>query len=69
MEFPKINSLPKCRFAHIFGDEKYLNLYRTLEDYCKKYFVDEKLHMHYLVDHLINHRWRGHGTACQFAGV
>lgn len=23
MEFPKINSLPKCRFAHIFGDEKY----------------------------------------------
>ena len=26
----------------IFKEEKYLNLYRELENYCEKYFIDHK---------------------------
>ena len=41
--WPQCETIIAARLAYsIFGDEKYLNLYRTLEDYCKKYFVDEK---------------------------
>ncbi|MBR3894456.1 MAG: AGE family epimerase/isomerase [Clostridia bacterium] len=41
--WPQCETMIAARLAYkLFGDEKYWWLYRDTEEYCKKYFVDEK---------------------------
>ena len=41
--WPQCETLIAARLAYsLFGDEKYLNLYRDIEEYCEKYFVDSE---------------------------
>ena len=41
MEFPKIASLPKCRFAHVFGDEKYEHDLISRKNFIEITYVNE----------------------------
>lgn len=41
--WPQCEAMIALRMAYLqFGDEKYLNLYEEIKEYCKKYFVDEE---------------------------
>ena len=41
--WPQCETMIATRLAYtLFKDEKYLRLYQELEEYCKKYFVDEE---------------------------
>lgn len=41
--WPQCETMIAARLAYmLFGEEKYLKLYRDTEEFCKKYFIDEK---------------------------
>ena len=41
--WPQCETIIAARLAYsVFGDEKYRDLFKATEDYCQKYFIDEK---------------------------